>query len=205
MQNNVPTNPLKSLATKIFSGASLYSISKLTKSENGIPVINIKDIMDGQISIKNLSLFSIENFKNVERYLVYPGDVLITCRGTQLKIAVVPENLKRSLITANLIAVRLGNEMLPIFLAAYFKTREGQRTLLASTASSTMQLVLNVSDIGEINVPAPPLSLQKKIVSLSNAAEEHYRISIETAELRRMIANQIIVDILSQNNFFSKV
>lgn len=95
--------------------------------------------------------------------------------------------------------------MLPIFLAAYFKTREGQRTLLASTASSTMQLVLNVSDIGEINVPAPPLSLQKKIVSLSNAAEEHYRISIETAELRRMIANQIIVDILSQNNFFSKV
>lgn len=100
MQNNVPTNPLKSLATKIFSGASLYSISKLTKSENGVPVINIKDIMDGQISIKNLSLFSIENFKNVERYLVYPGDVLITCRGTQLKIAVVPENLKRSLITA---------------------------------------------------------------------------------------------------------
>jgi len=198
MQNNVPTNPLKSLATKIFSGAPLYSISKLTKSENGVPVINIKDIVDGQISINNLSLFSIENFKNVERYLVYPGDVLITCRGTQLKIAVVPENLERLLITANLIAVRLGNEMLPICLAAYLKTKEGQRTLLANTASSTMQLVLNVSDIGEINVPVPPLSLQEKIVGLMNTAEEQYRINIELANLRNMIINQVITDILNK-------
>lgn len=200
MLNEIHVKPLKLLATKIFSGAPLYNTAKLNRNseEKGIPILNIKDIMDNQIEIGNLEKFSMESFKNAERYLAYPGDALITCRGTQLKIAVVPENLERLLITANLIAVRLGNEMLPIFLAAYLKTKEGQRSLLVNTASSTMQLVLNVSDIGEINVPVPPLSLQKKIVNLTKAAEEQYRLSIELANLRSTIINQVVTDILNK-------
>ncbi len=194
MQSKIPTNRLKSLATKIFSGVPLYSVSRLNKSENGIPVVNIKDIVDSQILINNLPLFSLENFKNAERYLVSAGDVLLTCRGTQLKVVVVPDAFKKLLITAHLIAVRLNNELLSGFLAAYLRTENGQKALLANAASSGAQLMINISDVGEINVPVPPLSLQEKIVSLTNAAEEYYRISIETAELRRTIANQIIIE-----------
>lgn len=199
MLNDIRVKPLKFLTKRIFSGAPLYSITKLTESIEGIPIINIKDIVDGQIAIDDSSFFSIENFRNAERYMAYPGDVIITCRGTQLKIAVIPDNIERSIISANLIAIRLNAQLLPIFLAAYLKTNEGQKSLLAHTASSTMQIVLNVSDMGEIDVPVPSLSLQKKIVKLINAADEYYRLSLESANMRRMIANQVMMDMITND------
>ncbi|MDD5773219.1 MAG: restriction endonuclease subunit S [bacterium] len=187
---------LKSVAEKIFCGAPLYSIVKLIEGEKGIPVINIKDITDDGIKIDNLKKFSLNNFKNAEHYIVYPDDIIITCRGTQLKIAVVPDNLPKAIITSNLIAIRLTCELLPIFLAAYLKTKEGQRVLLSNIASSTMQLVLNVSNISEINVPVPAVDLQKRIANLANISEVQYRLSIESANLRKEITNQIVTDML---------
>ena len=196
MLNEIIVKPLRLIAKRIFSGASLYSIEKLIGSKEGVPVLNIKDIMENQIITDNLSLFSLEDFKNRERYMVYSGDVLLTCRGTQFKIAVVPENLKQAIITANLIAVRLTNGMLPMFLATYLKTKEAQRLLLAKTSSSRIQLVLNVSDVGEMDIPVPPLSLQEKIVNLANVAEEQYRLNIESANLIKRITNQIVINML---------
>ena len=196
--NDIPTKPLKSLADKIFPGAPLYSVTKLIESVQGIPVLNIKDIVDGKIIRDSLRLFSLDNFKNATRYMAHPGDVLITCRGTQLKVTVVPENIKQILITSNLIAIRLNEELLPIYLAAYFKTKDGQRVLLSNATSSTLQLILNVSDIEKVNIPVPVLSLQKKVIDLFNTTEEQYRVSIESANMRRAITEQVITEMLKK-------
>lgn len=187
---------LKFVTEKIFSGAPLYSIAKLIEDENGIPVINIKDIADDGVKINDLKKFSLSNFKNAEHYIVYSNDIIMTCRGTQLKIVVIQNNLSKAIITSNLIAIRLTDELLPIFLATYLKTKEGQRALLSNIASSTMQLVLNVSDINEFNVPVPPLDLQKKIANIANISEVQYRLNIESANLRKEITNQIVTEML---------
>lgn len=197
MSNKLVLKPLKSLATRIFSGAPLYSISKLQESSNGVPVVNIKDINDGQILIESLPVLSIKDFKNAEHYMVYPEDVLITCRGTQIKTAVVSSDIEKLLITSNLISIRLSKQILPEFLFAYFNTQQGQRALLAN-ATSTVQLTLTVSDLGKIIVPVLPLFLQKKIVDLFNDAEEQYRLNLESANLRKAIANEAISDILNK-------
>ena len=196
--NDIPTKPLKSIVEKIFPEAPLYSVAKLTESVQGIPILNIKDIVNGQIIRDSLRLFSLDNFKNATRYMAHPGDVLITCRGTQLKVTVVPENIKQILITSNLIAIRLNEELLPIYLAAYFKTKDGQRVLLSNATSSTLQLVLNVSDIEKVNIPVPALSLQGKIIDLFNTTEEQYRVSIESANMRRAITEQVITEMLKK-------
>ena len=196
MSDNIPVKPLKSLAEHIFSGAPLYSTARLVESQEGLPLINIKEIVEGRIKTDSLPLYSCNEVKNAERYWVYPGDVLITCRGTQLKISVVPEILKKALITANIIAIRLRPEILPVFLATYLKTAEGQKALLSHVASSTMQLLLNISDIEEVLVPVPPLPVQEKIVTLAEAADEQYRLSIEVANLRKKITNQVVIDML---------
>lgn len=193
----MPLKPLKSLTENIFSGAPLYSTTSLIEGQDGVPLINIKNIAKGYIETESLQLYPWNELKNAERYFVYPQDVLITCRGTQLKIAVVPESLKKALITANIIAVRLRSEILPVFLSTYLKTPEGQKALFSHVASSTMQLLLNVSDIEELFVPVPPLSMQEEIVNLAQISDEQYRLNIETANLRRKITNQIVIDILA--------
>jgi len=197
MDNILTFKPLKSLATKIFSGAPLYSISKLQENINGLPVVNIKDINDGQILTESLRVFSIKDFKNAEHYMVYPEDVLLTCRGAQIKTAVVSTNIEKLLITSNIISIRLSKQILPKFLVAYLNTQQGQRALLAN-ATSTVQLTLTVSDLGKTIIPVPPLSLQEKIVNLFNAVEEQYRLNLEAVNLRKAIANQTISDIFKE-------
>lgn len=190
--------PLKLVAKDIFSGAPLYSITKLSFCKEGVPILNIKDIVDGKIIRDSLRLFSLDNFKNATRYMAHPGDVLITCRGTQLKVTVVPEDIKQILITSNLIAIRLNEELLPMYLAAYFKTKDGQRALLSNATSSTLQIVFNVSDIEKVNIPVPVLSLQGKIIDLFNTTEQQYRLSIESANMRRAITEQVITGMLKK-------
>ncbi|MBI5359389.1 MAG: restriction endonuclease subunit S [Planctomycetes bacterium] len=196
MKTEIAVKPLGSLVVKIFAGAPLYSIAKLSVKEEGVPLLNIKDVKEGRIVINNSSFVSLNNFKNADHYLVQSGDVLITCRGTQLKAAVVPDTLKNALITANLIAIRLNDRILPEFLAAYFRTDPGQKDLLSNIASISAQIVLNVADIIKTNIPVPPLVLQEQIVKLTNIAEEQYRLNIEMADLNRKIANQVLIDML---------
>lgn len=189
--------PLRTLVKRIFSGTSPYNVHKVNGDSESIPIINIKDIADGWVLESQLSRISTINLKNIEKNIVVPGDIMLTCRGTQLKTAVVPDSLKQAVITSNLIAIRLGEQMLPGFLAAYLKSTTGQQALLSRATSSTAQLVLTILQIEEMDVPVPPLFLQEKIVNLANATEEQYRLSLEAANLRRMIANQVIIDMLN--------
>lgn len=198
MGNNksVQSATLRSLSKEIFSGAPLYSIKSLLEKSGGIPLINIKDIVDSRIEEASLLRVDPGIIKNSERFTVYPGDVIITCRGTLIKIAVVPESIEKALITANLIAIRVNEKISPVFLVAYLKTKQGQKEVLSNVTSSTLQLVLNVSDIGEINILVPPMSLQEEIVNLANATEQQYHLNIESANLRRNISNQIIMEMV---------
>ena len=127
MQNKLKSKPLKVLASEIFAGASLYSVNKLQKDPGGIPVLNIKNIYDGSIFLENAERVCLKGFKSAMRYIVFPGDVLVVSRGTKLKVAVVPKNTEKLLITSNLIAIRLEGKILPNFLVAYLQTPKGYR------------------------------------------------------------------------------
>jgi restriction endonuclease S subunit len=199
MVETIRTQSLKSLALRIFPGMSVYNIGQLAKSQGEIPVINIKDISGGEIKTDALEVFSVENLRNADNYLVRPGDVLIACRGTRLKIAVVPRSMGKSLITANLVAVRLDGKLSPVLLAAYLESKEGRARLLSHATSSTAQLVLNVSAVGDIIVPVPSPSLQEKMVRLLDSAREQYRLSMAAADMRRGITNQVVGDMFHEH------
>jgi restriction endonuclease S subunit len=189
---------LKDISSEIFSGAPLYIIQAIGGEDQGIPLINIRDIHDERLVPSELSLIKAESIRKPERFMVFPGDVVITCRGTRLKIAAVPDELEKAFITANLIAVRPSQEMNPIFLAAYLRSPEGQKALLENVTSSTMQLVLNVSAISKISVPVPPIYFQNKLAALIQAMEESRRLHQEEADLCRRMTEQVIQDLTAQ-------
>ena len=191
---------LKELALSLFSGIPLYNIAP---SENevisGLPLINIRDIEDDQVDWQNLSIISLDKIRKPERFYVYPGDVLITCRGTQFKVAIVPEEISCGIIISNLIAIRPDPKQLSsIYLAAYLKSQYGERELLAKRTSQTSQIVLSLSNVEELQIPLPPLSVQEKIARTIEAIDEEYRLNQVAKELNRRIRNQIVVDMLEQ-------
>lgn len=187
---------LQSLSKEIFSGLPLYSIEKMGADSEGVPLINIKDVSDGTIRIEGCHKLSLGDFKNASKYLVFPKDVVVTCRGSLLKAAVVPGNVKQALITSNLIAIRLGDTLLPEFLSIYLNIKEGQKKLLANATSADLRLVLAVSNVEEFEVPVLPVALQQQIIDLANCSKEQYRLNLEAALTREKITEQIIEELI---------
>lgn len=192
------TQPLKLLSKEIFSGAPLYSTEKMEESADGLPLINIKDVAEGTIRPDTCRRLMPGDFKNLSRYLIYPKDVVVTCRGSLLKAAVIPENIDKALITSNLIAIRLGDLVLPEFLAIYLNIREGQRKILTSATSADTRLVLTVSNIEEFAVPVLPINLQKQIIELTASSAEQYKLSLDAAVTRKKITEQIIEELIKK-------
>jgi len=194
----VNKQPLKLLAKEIFSGAPLYSTEKMEERADGLPLINIKEVSEGTIKTDNCRRLVPGEFKNLSRYLVYPKDVVVTCRGSLLKAAVVPDDIERALITSNLIAIRLGDSLLPEFLAIYLNIEEGQRDIIASATSADLRLVLTVSNIEDLAVPVPSLNLQKQIIDLAKCSTEQYKLTVETALIRKKVTEQIIEELIKK-------
>lgn len=190
---------LKNLAN-VFSGAPLSTfIDSDEEVVAGLPLINIRDIDADQIDHKNLSIISLNNIRRPERFCVEPGDVIITCRGTQFKVAIVPDKISQAIITSNLIAIRPDpSKLSSIYLAAYLKTRAGERELWANRTSQTAQIVLTVSSVEELKIPLPPLAVQEKISQTIQALDDEYHLNQESAELNRKMRKQIVEDLLNQ-------
>lgn len=190
---------LSRIAEKIFQG---ISPSRRTKSHSGksIPIINVKDIVNGRINADGIDTIYLASNKDFERYVVRTNDVVITCRGTVLKSAVVPEECDGFLVASNLIVIRLKENFEPALLSAYLQSMKIQKTLLANSRSSTMQVAFTVSDIGIIEVPLLPIETQKKLSGLIATADNYYNSAIESANKRREIAYSITLQYFNKNN-----
>jgi len=200
---SAPTTIRLSQLATIFQGISPSRNGKISSSEKTSPVINIKNIIKGQINTKDIDTIIIDKRKYIDRYTIHPGDVIITCRGTMLKSAVVPENLDGYLISSNLIAIRLDSTLDPALLCVFLQSRICHKLLLSSARSSTMQIALTVSDIEKIELPIIPLDIQKNLSGLIKATEQYYRHLIESANLRRDISHQIVLKYFMQSNYTS--
>ena len=192
------TKPLKLIAKEIFAGAPLYSTEKMKESADGLPLINIKDVAEGTVKFGTCRRLIPGEFKNLSRYIIHPKDVVVTCRGSLLKAAVIPENIDNALITSNLIAIRLGELVLPEFLTIYLNIKEGQRKILTSATSADTRLVLTVSNVEELEVPVLPISSQKQIIDLMASSIEQYRFSLDAAVTRKKITEQIIEELIKK-------
>lgn len=194
-------NKLKDVIRSIFSGAPLYSvIPSREEIVSGLPLINIRDILEDQVDWQNLSIIPVNGIRKPERFYVEPGDVLLTCRGTQFKVAIVPEKISCGIITANLIAIRPKPEQLSsVYLAAFLRSNNGARELLARRTSQTAQIVLSLSSVEELRIPIPPLPEQEKVARAIESLDEECRLNQAAVELNRKIRNQIITDMLEQN------
>jgi len=192
---------LSQLSQKIFQGISSSRSSTIKNFVPDVPVINVKDIVDGQIDSGNLNSITVSSRRDTNRYTILPGDILITCRGTVIKSAVVPKGLVGCLITANLIAIRLGDSLEPALLSAFFQSPVGQRALLSTGRSSSGQIALTVSDVEKIEVPVPPAEIQKKLSGLITSADNYYAAAVESAGLRRDVAYGLALHyLLNPNN-----
>lgn len=161
--------------------------------------ISVKDISDGHVRSDALERLSLSSPTKASRYLAEPGDILVACRGTVPKVALVPPNLAGALLTSTLIGIRMNGRLLPEVLYLYLQSPDGQKALLSRARSSTQQIALTPRDVAQLEVPLPAMDIQQRIAELVRLAEQHYGAAEAAARLRREVAHDVALKLMKSD------
>ena len=152
---------------------------------SGVPVWQMDNISDKGRLVPEIRLWiSDEKYDELSAYAVQDGDVLISRAGTVGKMCVVRAGLKKSLISTNLIRLRLNSSLLPEFfvsLMVYCKGRVGR--LKAGPDGSFTHMSTGVLDT--LGFPAPSLKEQMAYVDIMdkvNDATAHTQDALSETE-----------------------
>ena len=154
------------------------SIQAKTKSGN-IGIINLSDLTDNGIDYSHLDRITEEERK-VSRYILKTGDVLITARGTLLKIAIFEEQDMICIPTSNIIVIRPHDFLNSTYLKLFLESSAGKK-MLDGLCRGDFIINLNYEDLGFLEIPVLPREEQDKITREYTAGLKRYTKAIETA------------------------
>ncbi len=131
--------------------------------DEGIPVWNMDNISKNGGFVQNINLWiTNEKFNVLNSYSVINDDIIISRAGTVGKMCVVNTDFKKSIISTNLIRLRLDkNKLLPMYfvlLMNYFKDRISR----LKTGSESAFTHMNTGVLNEIILPLPLITLQNQ-------------------------------------------
>lgn len=150
----------KSMRTGPF-GSNLKHNNFLEKGE--VYVIGIDNVVQNKFVCDTLRYISIEKYKELGAYRVFPKDVLITIMGTIGKSAVVPEDIPLSISTKHLAAITLVQAKVnPYFISYSFYTNPFIIQQLNNSKRGSLMDGLNLGIIRKIKVQVPPIEYQNQ-------------------------------------------
>lgn len=195
---NVTTQPLRELAREIFVGIPAPRGNSEAGEGVAQRIINVRDLVDGRVLPgEELETVCFSARSAVERYRVCAGDVLLTSRGTQLKVALVGADAAGAVATSNLLVIRPDVQFPGALIYAFFCSPSTQAMLLCASRSSGGLLALTARDVGEVRIPVPPAERLERLAQLVEATEVYYAAAVTAARTAREAAQGVVMAELS--------
>jgi type I restriction enzyme S subunit len=137
-------------------------------TSEGVPVLGIDNVVENKFMWKKERYIDESKFHQLEKYEVFPDDVLITIMGTTGRCAVVPIGIPRSINTKHICAITPDTEkVLPEFLKAAFLYHPATQRFLKDNTRGAIMAGLNMGIIKKTPLPLASLSDQKTFVERS--------------------------------------
>ena len=144
--------PLKDIA-EVFRGVMVGNEKVSSEANYTHLMLNLSDVQDGIINFSTMDKYDFsDNYKKYQKYELQEGDLLVSCRGTQIKIAIFPPHKDKVILSQNFIALRLKSNYFPEYVRLMLESPVGQyyfNSLQAGAATYNF----SVKDIEEIQIP----------------------------------------------------
>ncbi|WP_192982459.1 N-6 DNA methylase [Marinilactibacillus psychrotolerans] len=165
-----------------------FNLTSKDESENGIyRVIKISDVQGGKIDFEHLSRCNVKKNTKIDNFLVKKGDVIISTRGMNIKIAVISEDVKNVILSQNFNSIHLNEKIDPTWLKMFLESPVGQYQLELNAAGTVVRL-LQTEAIKALKIPITSLEKQKEIISIYEKESE--KIYNEIGNLQIQLKNE---------------
>jgi hypothetical protein len=125
-----------------------------------------------------------DKYNQLKGYSANSGDVIISRAGTVGKMCVLNTQFKKSIISTNLIRVRFGNELLPLYFVSLMSYCKGRIGRLQTGADGTFTH-MNTGILDNLKFPYPPIELQTQFTQIAEKTEilkTYYQSSLQELE-----------------------
>lgn len=159
-----PIRPLKSLATKIGSGATPAGGRESYFSE-GVPLIRSMNVHFRGFDRTGLVFLSDMQAGQLSNVIVQAGDVLLNITGASIgRVTIAPSDMAGARVNQHVTIIRPTVELISSFLQLFLASPSVQRMIDEIQVGATRQ-ALTKGMIEQFSIPVPPLAEQERIVA----------------------------------------
>lgn len=169
--------------------AEIMRGAQITKEEEQIYSVqpthywlNIRNLEEGGISFEESSMIRAKSPDWERKFGIQEDDIIMTSKGSVLKICIVTPDMPRAFLCGNLTRIRVDQSKYSPYVLYEFLNSEEGRTVLDSIQTGTTIKVFNNTNLSRLRVPdyknARELQQQFKRIY------QEYRIAVQEAESR---------------------
>ena len=176
---------LGEIASTIQTGPFGSQLHQSDYSEEGIPVVMPKDIVNGCISETSIARVEDNHVKRLSRHVISEGDIIYARRGDVGKCAYATKPQAGWLCGTGCLRVTINPQMaVPKFVFFQLQKQETIGWVEKHAIGATM-LNLNTSILSDVPIELPSLSIQNRIVEILSRYDtliENYQKQIKLLE-----------------------
>ena len=171
----------------------------LISTTNSHPYIRVRDL-NNQRTLElnsNYEFVDDETQKQIARYIVQKGDIILSIVGTIGLVAMVGESLDNANLTENCVKIVVTEKIDSKFLYYYLKSSTGQAEITRGIVGA-VQAKLPIKNIQDIDVWLPRKDIQTKIASLLSCLDDKIELNNKINENLEQQATALF------NNFYDQ-
>lgn len=154
----------------MFAGAPASFFNKdISNAEQTFKALRGADLLeDGYIAAENLDDVEVKEGKNISKFVLREGDVVLLARGQSMRSCIVTKEVAEQhlIATANFIVLRFKSGQHGEFLVAYLNSAIGKQVLASLSSSTNAIRSIALSGLKKLDIPFPSVEKQKQIADL---------------------------------------
>lgn len=165
--------------------------------DDGIAVLGIDNAVQNKFAWAERRFITPSKYKELRRYKVFPGDVIITIMGTTGRSAVVPDDIPEAITTKHLATITCNKELIhPEVLSFAIHSDPLIIRQIKSFNKGAIMDGLNLGIIRKLEINLPPMEEQLRFVRILRKAR-----AIETRSQTSEGSGEDLFQSLSQRAF----
>ena len=135
-----------------------------------------------------------DKFREMQRFVVKPNDILMSCSGTIGKTTIVSSDAPLGIINQALLKITASEEVDTLFLKLFMQSSHFNAQLMNTVDGAAIQNVASVKILKQILISLPPLAEQKRIAAILDKADAIRKKRQQAVELADQFLKSVFMD-----------